>query len=306
MTPTSRIIEDSLHAITGIRLTTVLVENYPKGLGMQDITRHRSGAFFEMEYDAAFSVESGRAIPAANIRGREMYIPKFLANRPGMVPGQEVEDAESCAIVWEELIEKAMQSSVNLELFGVHKDLCNAPLDFCAPISFLITMDHHGWQNYLTQRCAHDARPQVRELSQQIYDQWIAATPKTVEPGGLHLPFITDEERAAGHDLSALKHASAARCARVSTGRHLEIRSIWDELKQGLKLARDRHWSPLEHPCKALNDAEVDFVWYKAHKDRDKSGFGPFDPSWRQLRKMYPDEHGYIRGPWDPAWRLGG
>lgn len=295
MKPTSRIIEDSLHAITGIRLTTVLVEGFPKGLGMQDMTRHRAGAF---------SVESSRAATARNYRERTMHIPKFLANQPGMVPGGEVGNWLGCEKAWLDYIQTGKFLSEWLEGEGVHKDLCNAPLDFAAPISWVMTLDHHGWQNLLTQRCAGDPRPQVRDLSRGIYEQWIASTPKTVEPGGMHLPFITDEERAAGHDLSALMHASAARCARVSTGRHLEIRSVWDELKQGLKLARDRHWSPLEHPCKALNDAEVDFVWYKAHKDRDKSGFGPFDPSWRQLRKMYPNEHGSVRGPWDPTWRL--
>lgn len=297
MTPTSRIIEDSLHSITGIRLTTVLVEGFPKGLGMQDIRTHRAGAF---------SVESSRAITAANYRQRKFYVPKFLANKPGMVPGEEVEDVEACAIVWEELIEKALQSSVNLELFGVHKDLCNATLDFCAPISWVMTLDHHGWQNLLTQRCAGDPRPQVRDLCRGIYDQWIATTPKTVDPGGLHLPFITDEERAAGHYNWDLLHASAARCGRVSTGNHLKPRTVALDATQGLDMASKRHWSPLEHPCRALGKMEIKELWVNAFNCRDKCEFGPFDPSWQQLRKKYAGEHGSVRGPWDPTWRLGG
>jgi len=289
------IIADSLHSESGIRLTTVLVEGFPKGFGLQDITRHRAGAF---------SVESSRAITAKNYREREMYVPKFLANKPGMVPGGEVEFQLDCEMAWDEFIQQAIGVSMFLERYGVHKDLCNAPLDFCAPISWVMTLDHHGWQNLLTQRCAHDARPQVRELCRMIYDQWIAASPVIVQPGGLHLPFITDEERNAGHSNWELMHASAARCGRVSTNNHLKQRPIPVDVAQGEDMADKCHWSPLEHPCRALSMDEIKDIWNDAFDCRDKCEFGPFDPSWQQLRKKYAGEHGSVRGPWDPSWRL--
>lgn len=291
----ARIIEDSLHSESGIRLTTVQVDGFPKGLGLQDERTHRAGAF---------SVESSRAITARNYRERDFYVPEFLANRGGMVPGEPVAAQDLCEQAWLKHIQSARELSVFLEDHGVHKDLCNAGLDFAAPISWVMTLDHHGWQNLLRQRCAKDVRPQIRELNCQIYEEWISTTPKIVKPGELHLPLITDAERAAGHDPDALMHASAARCARVSTGKQGELRPIWDELKQGLKLANDRHWSPLEHPCKALSAKSIERVWDIAFTLRDKSVFGPYDPSWQQLRKIYSDEHGSVRGAWNPSWRL--
>lgn len=290
----ARIIEDSLHSESEIRLTTVLVEDFPKGLGLQDERTHRAGAF---------SVESSRAITATNYRARDFYVPEFLSNRGGMVPGEPVAEQELCEQAWLKHIQSARELSVFLEEHGVHKDLCNAGLDFAAPISWVMTLDHHGWQNLLRQRCAKDVRPQIRELNCQIYEQWIAATPKTVRPEGLHLPFVEDHEHQ-GYSYMDLLLASAARCARVSTGRHFEQRAILIEAQQGEKLARDRHWSPLEHPCKALSAKSVDLVWRIAFRNRDKSVFGPFDPSWQQLRKIYSDEHGSIRGAWDSSWRL--
>ena len=58
------------------------------------------------------------------------------------------------------------------------------------------------------------------------------------------------------------------------------------------------------HRAGAFSMDEIKDIWNDAFDCRDKCEFGPFDPSWQQLRKKYAGEHGSVRGPWDPSWRL--
>jgi len=91
-----------------------------------------------------------------------------------------------------------------------------------------------------------------------------------------HLPFVTDEEKAA-EDIETLKRISTARSARVSYylpegGKS----SIERDIELWERLSTSGHWSPFEHAATPM---------------RDDAYYGNFR-SWRQYRKQFGNEAG--------------
>ncbi len=71
------------------------------------------------------------------------------------------------------------------------------------------------WDNFFTLRLAEGADPNIRILAKCMRDAMIQVTPKLLQPGEWHLPYVYDEE-LEHYDLDDLRKISAGRCARVS------------------------------------------------------------------------------------------
>jgi hypothetical protein len=99
------------------------------------------------------------------------------------------------------------------------------------------------WDNFFTLRLADGADPNIRILAECMHEAMSQVTPKLLQPGEWHLPYVYDEERDQ-YELDELKKISAGRCARVSYD------NIHSE-KPPQQLADDllimKHLTPWEH-----------------------------------------------------------
>ncbi|TFZ81648.1 FAD-dependent thymidylate synthase [Candidatus Macondimonas diazotrophica] len=140
---------------------------------------------------------------------------------------------------------------------GYHKQIVNRLLEPFVHINVLVTAT--DWDNFFELRAHPDAQPEIRLLAHQIMDAMEASTPKRLNPGEWHLPFVTSQDKmkkshhafmtGIGKD-EILRRISAARCARVSYKTFDgKVPSIEADLKLFDKLASGRplHASPLEH-----------------------------------------------------------
>ena len=100
------------------------------------------------------------------------------------------------------------------------------------------------------------------------------STPKSLQYGEWHLPYITEED-IMENNIEDLCKISAARCARVSYKAYDGSSSVEADIKLADKLINDKHMSPLEH---VATPAEPDK--YIASNFR----------GWNQYRKYQPEE----------------
>jgi hypothetical protein len=107
-----------------------------------------------------------------------------------------------------------------------------------------------------------------------------ASTPRNLEHGEWHLPYVLTEERMNGYPPYILSKVSAARCARVSYLNHDGKRDLDKDLELYEKLLSGFHMSPYEHPAQYKTGVEVP-------RNGHMSNFGY---PWVQLRKMIPWE----------------
>jgi hypothetical protein len=112
-----------------------------------------------------------------------------------------------------------------------------------------------------------------------MQEAYLRGKPRDVEPGYVHLPYITDTERGTYKE-EFLKYASVARCASVSYLRQGENTwSIEVASDKGMEHANNRHWSPFEH------------VGICAESEYLSPRCGNYVQGWYQWRKFFPEEN---------------
>lgn len=254
MTITASIVADSISA-EGARLTTMLLR-YPRFIHAELMT-HR-----------VFSrnASSSRAIPVekliADMR-RDPAMPVFWgSNKPGMQAGAELTDFSLAAVKdeWMVGMEHAINVAEEMMRHGLHKQIANRVLEPWAHINVVVTST--TWGNFWELRCHPDAQPEMRTLAEAMRTAFDASTPRPLNPGAWHLPFVTeaDYDKAntapdetshtdpAGIDM--LLRASVARCARTSYLTHdMKEPDIEADIRlhDMLVAARPIHASPAEH-----------------------------------------------------------
>jgi len=237
-------IADSL-AHNGARLTTLVI-TMPRFL-LAELNTHR-----------AFSrnAASSRAIPSRRFLKEATYVPSvFGANQAGMSAGERLSPIKSIAAkaVWLMHGAASKLSTAALARLGVHKQWANRLIEPHMYVSVIVTAT--DFTNFLKQRMAEGAQPEMQELARAVQMQFIYSRPTFLTEKEWHLPFITDEEKTQ-YDNETLKLVSAARCARVSYLNHdKRSPSIEDDLKVAYKLLFPKdggspHYSPWEHICR--------------------------------------------------------
>ena len=113
----------------------------------------------------------------------------------------------------------------------------------------------------------------------------LLSTPKLLQPGEWHLPYITDREADGRWGLPTLKMMSTARCARLSYKPFDGEADVNAEIARYEKLVVSRpvHASPAEH------QATPDQLIANGHHWSEPHLHGNFD-GWVQYRKMLPAE----------------
>jgi len=249
MTIEAKIIEDSISP-TRARLTTYQLR-YPRFIHAELMT-HR---LFSR------NASSSRAIPAKRLfedieRDPAMPI-HWGRNQKGMQAKQEMDifQADACKELWLSARDSALAVARGLESMGLHKQVVNRITEPWAHISVVVTASEYD--NFFALRCHPDAQPEIKALADQMRDLYFSETPRKLNPGQWHLPYVTAEERFSPGNMrksgelkneGSLIRASIARCARVSYLTHDKKEPSIDlDVALYTRLFDSKHMSPFEH-----------------------------------------------------------
>ena len=260
---------------------------------------------------------SSRARPSATIIKQVRDAPwgpiHWGANQPGMQAHRELDEdalrnARGC---WKNAAVQAASAANYMMAQGAHKQIVNRLLEPFTYIDVLITSTEYA--NWFALRDHKDAQPEIQEVARLMKTAMDASTPKLLQPGEWHLPYIeefewdqayahckvgriTRDEPTRDEMTKLLIKVSVARCARVSykafdgTDSSIEADlALYDKLLAGEPL----HASPAEHQATPdfLDFAEWDVS--ERHPDQKvwstPEGHGNF-VGWIQYRKTLPNE----------------
>lgn len=253
--PSARVIADSVSPL-GYRVTTI------------EATFHRF-ILAEMNTHRVFSRNSAssRAIPLSKQLSRVQELPavpvKWAAEQPGMSGGDEIEERDSAEYFWLKARDRAVDIALNLGDLGVHKSIANRLIEPFAPHTAVVTST--AWENFRKLRVDPAAMPEMRAVAAAMMDALDDSTPKFIDYGMWHLPYIVREDITAAeeflhensdygrfgkHQVTKLLVAiSTARCAGTSYLLQNERRDVIKDVNLYERLCENGHASPLEHPC---------------------------------------------------------
>lgn len=178
---TATVIQDSVCNDT--RLTTFELE-YPRFIHAEVMT-HRM-----LSKNAA----SSRAIPVEKMIEHvktNTAMPVFWGkNKPGMQAAEEVDNVREAKIAWQIARDDAIQAAVNLHDYrGLHKQISNRVTE---PYQMMkIVISGTEWANLLWLRDHEAAQPEFAELAKQISKGFETSKPAYLNPGDLHVPYVT-------------------------------------------------------------------------------------------------------------------
>lgn len=176
-----------------------------------------------------------------------------------------------------------------------HKQIPNRLLEPFSWMDTLITSTQ--WSNFLWLRDHEAAEPHLQDLARLVKDCIDEADPVQLPYRGWHLPYITNDDRAAAvvfaqemcwSDIEVLQKISAARCARISYKPFDGDASYQRELERYDSLVKsDRvHASPTEHQAQSAPAIQTT----SGIKFMDAKLSGNLGPGWVQFRKLIPNE----------------
>jgi len=181
-----------------------------------------------IDRDMSRNGRSSRAVPVNRLlkEARENpYVPAFRHNAKGMTPGEEFDPETLDAITtrWLKLCAHVADEVAWFNEMDVHKQWANRPLEFFGYIDLVLSTTN--WKNFLALRDHSAAQQEMQDLAFCIQTELNMSTPKLLQPGEWHMPYISEEDRDEvklmhGDDnkacLNDLRRISTARIARVS------------------------------------------------------------------------------------------
>lgn len=235
-----KIIADSI-SHSGVRLTTFQL-------------KYQRFVHSEMMTHRVFSrnASSSRAIPIAKILDQVRNDPaipvEWGKNQAGMQAREHLseEDQIKAKFLWFVARDEACNTAQMMADLGLHKQIVNRILEPFQWIHVVVTATE--WDNFFALRDHPDAQPEIRELAKMMKAAYNDSTPKKMNIGDWHLPYITEDDRHLTVDDQ--KKVSAARCCRVSYMKHDGFRASLEEdiqLHDRLVTANPPHMSPVEH-----------------------------------------------------------
>ena len=275
----AQVILDSVSP-EGIRLTTAQVRFWRPML--PELNTHRA---------ISKNAGSSRARPSEAIIDQVRYDPvgpiHWGKNQAGMQAREELQGVGRQAAKWEwrDAARFAAEKAEGMLAIGAHKQIVNRLLEPFTYVDVLLTAT--DWANFFALRLHDDAQPEMQDLAQAIKDAMDASEPTLLQPGKWHLPYVTDEEKAA-LPLGVQLKLSVSRCAKISyTAFDGTVEPIEKELDRYRRLMESQpcHSSPSEH--QATPDDGVRGEWHSPHLHGNLYG-------WIQLRKTLPNE--YVEG----------
>lgn len=236
----AKIVADSIDP-AGIRLTTFQL-SYPRFIHSELMT-HRV---------LSRNAMSSRAVPVQKIIDQILDHPAMPVhwgkNQPGMQAKAEVDDIYGARALWCKAANAAVKVAEDMIKMGLHKQVANRILEPYQWMNVIVTATE--WDNFWDLRCHPDADPNFQLLATMMEEVYLKNTPRQLQWGEWHLPYISDAERQSCLPLDDLIKFSVARCARVSFNNH--DGSCPDQFKDcdlhdKLVVQKPAHASPAEH-----------------------------------------------------------
>lgn len=235
-----KVIADSISK-EGKRITTFELI-YPRFIHAE-MLRHR-----------VFSrtVESSRAKPIKKnldeVRINPVLPRHLTLNEPGMVGTKEITDFNKKEDIYDSLAMLANMTVTAIEFleqeYHLHKQVLNRYLEPFLNTKEVVTSTE--WDNFFTLRLASDAEPHIQKLAALMKKGLEQSIPKLVKENGVHLPYVTEEEKSK-YPINTLMKISSARCARCSYKLYDGTTNIEKDLALYEKLRKGKHLSPMEH-----------------------------------------------------------
>ena len=235
-----KVIADSISK-EGKRITTFELI-YPRFIHAE-MLRHR-----------VFSrtVESSRAKPIKKnldeVRINPVLPRHLTLNEPGMVGTKEITDFNKKEDIYDSLAMLANMTVTAIEFleqeYHLHKQVLNRYLEPFLNTKEVVTSTE--WDNFFTLRLASDAEPHIQDLAALMKKGLEQSIPKLVKENGVHLPYVTEEEKSK-YPINTLMKISSARCARCSYKLYDGTTNIEKDLALYEKLRKGKHLSPMEH-----------------------------------------------------------
>lgn len=235
-----KVIADSISK-EGKRITTFELI-YPRFIHAE-MLRHR-----------VFSrtVESSRAKPIKKNLDEvriNPVLPRYLTlNEPGMIGTKEITDLNKREDIYDSLAMLAHMTVTAIEFleqeYHLHKQVLNRYLEPFLNTKEVVTSTE--WDNFFTLRLAPDAEPHIQKLAALMKKGLEQSIPKLVKKNGVHLPYVTEEEKSK-YPINTLMKISSARCARCSYKLYDGTTDVEKDLVLYEKLRKGKHLSPMEH-----------------------------------------------------------
>lgn len=263
----------------GIRLITMEL-NYPRFIHAELMT-HR---VFSRNASSSRAIPTKRALRM--IRENPAVPASWRMNQAGMQGYEHAteEVALQAQTVWLNAMEDAIRHAEEMDALGIHKQVVNR---ICEPFSHIkVVLTSVYWDNWDGLRNHHAADPTIMALAVKIAEARAASTPKKLEAGQWHLPYITAEDLGT-HGVDTCKKISAARCARVSYNNHDGTATDPEKdiaLHDRLLVDQPIHASPAEH--QATPDFKLNHrgMWMNPKRHGNLHG-------WQQYRKFLENEN---------------
>lgn len=256
----AEVIADSIHAVTGTRITTFELV-YPRFIHSEFMT-HR---IFNRNASSSRAIPTDRFIE--QVRTNPVFPSYWGKNQKGMQAKEELSEDQmrDATFIWDNAASSAAVYAEQLRRGQVHKQIVNRILEPFTHIRVVVTST--SWVNFYGLRDHEDAQPEIRLLAQAMKTAHEKAVPTKLNPGKWHLPYITLRDWASAnyyckyqritrdepsHEevTGLLLKVSAARCARASYNNFEgKPSTIEEDLGLFSKLVEDQpiHASPTEH-----------------------------------------------------------
>lgn len=266
----AKIVKDSIDSNRGIRLTTLELE-FPRYV-LAEFNTHRA---------LSRNSSSSRAIPVnkqiTHLAAKVVEPVRWGKNKSGMqaafenLTGDELQEARE---IWWKMAEVCMDGCNRLSELGLHKQWANRPLEWFSTSKVLVSAT--DWDNFFLLRDHSDAQDEIAHLAQQVKTAMNGSTPRLLNPGRWHLPYVSEtEEKELG--LNNALRVSAARSARLSyktvhgvTSTLEEDVKMFDRLTYGMNFDDEEnpfHASPTEHQA-----TPIEILEFEEEEDIPKGG----------------------------------
>ena len=253
------VLADSINAITGDRLTTIMV-TIPRVIE-KEVLRHRSFSFNSAS-SRAMRISAVKRSVLSNI-----YKPtKWLTAQKGMIAADTIQDTTEIDAAFATYLDATMQFIDVLEANNVSKQQANRYLEPFMGLQLIITGSKRAWDVFFAQRISHDADPVINEAAQFIKGVMDNSGPVVLHKDQWHVPFYADNS-----DNNVVR--SCAAIARCSYNLADSVTSLEDDKQLHDKLLRLQHMSVFEH---------IAYV-----SDTYTATNGNLASGWVQLRKIY-------------------
>jgi hypothetical protein len=164
---------------------------------------------------------------------------------------------------------------------ALHKQHANRVVETYSFHTVITTASH--WRNFFGLRASKMAQPEACDFALAMARAMQASSPRKLEQGEWHLPYVREEDYSEDSNQIILAHASAGKCARTSYLTHDGRRSIDEDVKLAMGLLTNGHMSPFQHPA-------------RPREGHDAIGsYGNYSRVWTQLRKLIENENDFSK-----------